>query len=280
VHVPIGRPIKFLLRSKDVLHDFAVAQFRVKMDLVPGMQTFLWLTPTRTGRFEVLCEELCGIAHFAMRGAVVVDERDDFNRWLAQQPTYAEEVAVKPGDPALGAASFAVCAACHGPQGQGQVALNAPKLAGQSPWYLKHQLENFRAGIRGAHPDDTYGKQMMPMAATLVDDAAIDNVVAYIGTLPDEPAPKTIEGDVEAGRKHYAVCAYCHGAGGQGLRATNAPRTAGMSDWYLERQIHNFKQGIRGSHPRDYYGFQMEMMANSVVDDQTVDDIIAYINTL
>jgi cytochrome c oxidase subunit II len=279
-HIPLGRPVKFLLRSKDVLHDFAVAQFRVKMDLVPGMQTFLWLTPTKTGRFEVLCEELCGIAHFAMRGAVVVDERDDFDQWLAKQPTYAEEVAAKPADPKLGATSYTVCATCHGQQGQGEVAMNAPKLAGQSPWYLKHQLQNFKAGIRGAHAGDVFGQQMAAMAATLVDAAAIDNVVAYIGTLPDEPAPATITGDVDNGRKHYAVCAYCHGADGHGIRATNAPRTAGMSDWYLERQIHNFKQGIRGSHPQDYYGFQMEMMANSVVDDQTVEDIIAYINTL
>ena len=53
-----------------------------------------------------------------------------------------------------------------------------------------------------------------------------------------------------------------------------------MSDWYLQRQISNFKQGIRGSHPKDYYGFQMEMMASSVVDDQTANDIIAYIDTL
>lgn len=279
-HVPLGRPVKFLLRSKDVLHDFAVAQFRVKMDLVPGMQTFTWLTPTKIGRFEVLCEELCGIAHFAMRGAVVVEDPEDFNQWLAKQPTYAQEAMAMPGDPALGAASYAVCAACHGPQGQGQVALNAPKLAGQSPWYLKRQLQDFKAGIRGAHPDDTFGKQMAPMAATLADEAAINNVVAYIGTLPDEPAPATIEGDVENGRKHYATCAYCHGADGHGIRATNAPRTAGMSDWYLQRQIQNFKQGIRGSHPKDYYGFQMEMMASSVVDDQTANDIIAYIDTL
>ena len=101
-HVPLGRPVKFLLRSKDVLHDFAVAQFRVKMDLVPGMQTFTWLTPTKIGRFEVLCEELCGIAHFAMRGAVVVEDPEDFNQWLAKQPTYAQEAMAMPGDPALG----------------------------------------------------------------------------------------------------------------------------------------------------------------------------------
>src|SRR5437762_3972313 len=74
VHLPMGKPLKALLRSIDVLHDFTVPQFRVKMDLVPGLVTYVWFTPTRTGKFDVLCEELCGIAHFTMRGKVVVDE--------------------------------------------------------------------------------------------------------------------------------------------------------------------------------------------------------------
>ena len=77
LHLPIDRPVKLLLRSKDVLHNFAVPQFRVKMDLVPGMVTYVWLTPTRTGKFDILCMELCGIAHYTMRGYVVVDQQDN-----------------------------------------------------------------------------------------------------------------------------------------------------------------------------------------------------------
>ena len=119
VHLPVDRPVKILLRSKDVLHDFAVAQFRVKMDLVPGMQTFLWLTPTETGRFELLCEELCGIAHHTMRGAVVVDEPADYENWLASLPTWAEYSAATTGDASVGAAQYGVCASCHGRNGEG-----------------------------------------------------------------------------------------------------------------------------------------------------------------
>ena len=74
LHLPLDKPVKMLLRAKDVNHQFAVPQFRVKMDMVPGMVTYFWLTPTRTGRFDALCEQLCGVAHFAMRGRVVVDE--------------------------------------------------------------------------------------------------------------------------------------------------------------------------------------------------------------
>ncbi len=279
-HIPVDKPVKFLLRSKDVLHNFTVAQFRVKMDLVPGMETFLWLTPTKTGRFEVLCEELCGIAHFAMRGAVIVDEPGDFDAWLSSQTSYSEQTAQAAGDAAIGAAQYVVCAACHGQQGEGMVALNAPKIAGQGAWYLKRQLQNYKSGARGAHADDVLGRQMAPMAATLVNDAAIDNVIAHIQTLPDNPSPATIDGDAGNGEKLYRVCSYCHGADGQGIQAMNAPRAAGMSDWYLARQLENFREGIRGSHSSDYYGFQMGLMASIARDEQAINDLVAYINTL
>ena len=68
LHLPIGRPVKVLLRSIDVLHDFYVPEFRAKMDMIPGSVTYFWFTPTRTGSFEVLCAELCGIGHPMMRG--------------------------------------------------------------------------------------------------------------------------------------------------------------------------------------------------------------------
>jgi cytochrome c oxidase subunit 2 len=78
LHLPVGKPYKFVLRSMDVLHDFTVPQFRVKMDLVPGMVTRSWLTPSRTGTFDILCENLCGLGHFAMRGKVVVQDDAEF----------------------------------------------------------------------------------------------------------------------------------------------------------------------------------------------------------
>src|SRR3569623_1742503 len=63
LHLPIGKPVKVLLRSIDVLHDFYVPEFRAKMDLVPGSVTYVWLTPTRAGTFDILCAELCGMGH-------------------------------------------------------------------------------------------------------------------------------------------------------------------------------------------------------------------------
>jgi cytochrome c oxidase subunit 2 len=279
VHLPIGKPVKALLRSVDVLHDFAVPQFRVKMDLVPGLVTYVWFTPTRTGKFDLLCEELCGTAHFTMRGKVVVDEERAFQEWLSSYPTFAQSMAKIAGDAEAGKPLYAVCGACHGAQGEGNIAMNAPKLSGQGDWYLKRQLIHFKQGARGAHEKDVYGKQMAPMAATLVDDAAVDNVVAYIKTLDDKPAQPTLKNISTNGRNLYVTCGSCHGADGRGIQATNGPRLTGMSDWYMVTQLKNFKQGIRGAHPKDLYGPQMASMAAILADDQATNDLVAYINT-
>jgi cytochrome c oxidase subunit 2 len=90
LHLPIGKPVKVLLRSVDVLHDFYVPEFRAKMDMVPGMVTYFWIKPIRTGTFDVLCAELCGAAHYQMRAKVVVEEESEYHAWLEQQKTFAE----------------------------------------------------------------------------------------------------------------------------------------------------------------------------------------------
>ena len=104
LHLVVGKPVKALLRSIDVLHDFFVPQFRAKMDMVPGMVTFFWFTPTRTGTFEALCFELCGIGHPNMRGKVVVETESDYQAWLQKQKTFAQlsAQAIKVGDAVSG----------------------------------------------------------------------------------------------------------------------------------------------------------------------------------
>ena len=71
----------------------------------------------------------------------------------------------------------------RGPDAKGNKVLNAPNLTGLQDWYLVRQLKNFKKGIRGAHPEDTYGQQMRPMSMTLADDNTINNVVAHILSL-------------------------------------------------------------------------------------------------
>src|SRR3989442_13192451 len=138
-----------------------------------------------------------------MRGRVVVEEESAFRAWLGSYPTCAQPPAKVAGDAAAGKPLYAVCAACHGLQAEGNPAMNAPKLSGQGDWYLKRQLKYFKSGARGTHEKDVFGKMMAPMAATLSNDAAIDNVIAYIKTLPDNPASITMKGIATNGRKPH-----------------------------------------------------------------------------
>lgn len=90
LHLQLDKPVKVLLRSVDVVHNFYVPEFRAKMDFLPGLVTYFWFTPIRTGTFDVLCAELCGVGHAQMRSKVVVDETTDYHAWLQQQKTFAE----------------------------------------------------------------------------------------------------------------------------------------------------------------------------------------------
>ena len=280
LHLPIDRPVRVNLRSKDVLHDFAVPQFRVKMDLVPGLVSYVWFTPTRTGKFDILCMELCGIAHYAMRGHVVIDEQEDYDAWVAQQTTWSDMQGIPPGDPAVGEQQYVVCSGCHGQQGEGNIALNAPRLAGLPDWYIERQLHYYKDGVRGTHEKDVYGQQMAPMANVLADDAAVRNVTAYIQTLEPERSASTLGGDPARGASHYTSCGACHGVKAQGNYALQAPALAGQDDWYMKRQLENFRLGIRGTHEEDNYGHQMVLMARSLQNEQSINDLMAYLSTL
>ncbi|MEJ0085475.1 MAG: c-type cytochrome [Pseudomonadota bacterium] len=87
------------------------------------------------------------------------------------------------GDIAHGKALYANCASCHGARGEGNQTLNSPALAARSDWYLVVQLANYQKGLRGTDERDVYGAQMRAIVATLPDEKAITDVVAYINTL-------------------------------------------------------------------------------------------------
>lgn len=91
LHLPVGKPVKVLLRSIDVVHNFYVPEFRVKMDLLPGMVGSFWFIPTKTGSFEALCAAFCGIAHPYMRSKVVVQPESEYQAWLQTQQTFAQK---------------------------------------------------------------------------------------------------------------------------------------------------------------------------------------------
>ena len=185
------------------------------------------------------------------------------------------------GDPSKGRARYAVCQACHSADGMGNKALNSPKIAGQEPWYLERQLKNFKAGIRGADPKDKYGMQMRAMALTLADDQSIRDMAAYVSSMPvKNSVVLTIKGDLEAGKALYVLCQSCHGSAGEGNKTLNSPRLAGLQDWYVVRQLRNFKSGIRGTKSGDMFGIQMRPMAMALADDEAINNVAAYIASL
>jgi cytochrome c oxidase subunit 2 len=84
LHVPLGKPVRLLMTSQDVIHSFYVPAFRIKQDVLPGRYTALWFTPTKLGTFHLFCAEFCGTDHASMVGGVVVMRPEDYERWLAR----------------------------------------------------------------------------------------------------------------------------------------------------------------------------------------------------
>lgn len=87
LHVPLGRPVRLLMTSEDVIHSFYVPAFRVKQDVLPGRYTELWFTATETGSFHLFCAEFCGTEHSRMRGRVEVLPAAEYATWLAAHPS-------------------------------------------------------------------------------------------------------------------------------------------------------------------------------------------------
>ncbi|HMG83741.1 MAG TPA: cytochrome c oxidase subunit II [Ferruginibacter sp.] len=97
VHIPVGKPIKFIINSQDVIHDVGLSHFRMKMDAVPGIPTTLWFTPLYTTEemkvrsgdpnfvYEISCDQMCGKGHFSMRGVIIVESEADYEKWLSSQ---------------------------------------------------------------------------------------------------------------------------------------------------------------------------------------------------
>lgn len=85
MHIPVGRAVRILLTSEDVIHSFFIPDFRVKQDAVPGLETVVWFEATEPGEYALGCAELCGIGHYRMRGRVVAHGEEDFEAWEDEQ---------------------------------------------------------------------------------------------------------------------------------------------------------------------------------------------------
>ncbi|WP_448206941.1 cytochrome c oxidase subunit II [Azospirillum sp. sgz302134] len=186
LHVPVGQPVRLVLSSQDVIHDFAIPAFRIRQDAVPGRYEILWFTPTKVGDYRLFCAEFCGTDHSHMGGIVTVMERGDFQRWLDQQGT-GETLAQE------GAALFRQygCSGCHGgastvhaPPLEGLYGRPVPLASGETVTaddrYIRDSILMPKAQIAAGYP------AIMPSFAGQIGEEDLVRIVAYIKSLGNE----------------------------------------------------------------------------------------------
>lgn len=185
-------------------------------------------------------------------------------------------------DHGRGAELFVLCTQCHGPDGGGMEMALAPAIAGLDQWYVEAQLNVFRSGARGLHPEDIGGMRMYPMSRWLRSEEDVKAVSAYVASLPKtNPEPVLEGGDAAKGQQLYATCLACHGDKGQGNQTVASPPLAGTSDWYILSTLQKYKAGIRGANPANPKSMQMGSLVGALLpNEQAMRDVVAHISTL
>ena len=202
LHVPTGRDIKLILASEDVIHDFFVPAFRVKMDVVPGHYNTMWFRPTKPGRYHFFCSQYCGTNHAVMGGWVTVMDPSDYAAWLSGST--GEDV-----NPVVAGEKLFVekaCATCHLGNGTGR----APSLNGvyegtvrladgstvtADDAYIRESILNPPAKIVAGY------QPLMPAFQGQLTEEQILSLTAYIKSLQLQPVPATGAGVSTAGKK-------------------------------------------------------------------------------
>jgi len=113
LYVPKDRAVKLDLVALDVLHSLYIPAFRLKQDLVPGKEEFMWFIAGREGEFDLFCTEYCGLSHSSMTTSVVVMPEDKFDKWYIDTTTVAPVISDKPGALGLRIVQKNGCLACH-----------------------------------------------------------------------------------------------------------------------------------------------------------------------
>jgi cytochrome c oxidase subunit II len=184
LHVPVGRKIKLIMTTEDVIHDVFIPAFRIKTDVVPGKYTTQWFEATKPGRYNLFCAEYCGMNHSGMGGYVVVMEPKDFDNWLSGNANQLSPAAAGQSMyESLG------CASCHGANGEGgrgpallglfnsNVVLNNGQTVAADEGYLRESIINPQAKVvTGFGP-------IMPSFQGQVNEEQLLHVVAFVKSL-------------------------------------------------------------------------------------------------
>ena len=174
--LPVNQPVELKLTAKDVIHSFWVPQWRMKKDAVPGIETNVIVTPTKLGTFTVICTELCGLGHAAMRAQALVLTQAGFVRWLNK-----EKQAAAASGSAQGKTLFTQqCGTCHTLADAGTTAEVGPDLdkvlAGKNADFIRGSIVNPNAEIApGFQPNvmpGTFGQ--------LLSQQQLDSLVKYL----------------------------------------------------------------------------------------------------
>lgn len=177
-----------------------------------------------------------------------------------------------------------VCAACHGPNGEGKADLKSPAIAGLPDWYAKHQLAGFREGRRGHDPKDAQSFMMAAISKSLAPEqveAVIKHVSSLKPAIPAGAAEQVAEARLAEGMLLFQErCMECHRYNASGEIAFGSPPLIGQQGWYLKEQIHKFKSGQRGTIKGDVNGAKMVLSSSFIEDEQMLDDIVSYILSL
>jgi len=171
------------------------------------------------------------------------------------------------------------CAACHGPQGEGNRALKAPSIAGLPTWFSLIQFEKFRNGQRGKGEGDFGGSHMAVISEKLPVELLPD-LSSHVASLPIVPTTNEIGGDPVVGKTLFMEqCAGCHRYNGHGEKAFRSAPLSGLQDWYLLDSLKKYRAETRGYHRHDIDGIFMHRNLRSV-SDKDFTDIVAYIAEL
>lgn len=186
MHVPIGRNVKITLGSEDVIHDYSIPAFRVKMDAVPGKLTTLWFKAEKAGTYHLFCAEFCGTKHSGMIGQVIAMEPHEYEAWLSGGTAGAAVPPAQAGEKLFGELACLTCHRLDGTPGVGpslagvfgsQVPLSDGSTVLADDNFLRESIMVPTAKVvRGFQP-------VMPPFQGLVSEEQLLQLIAYIKTL-------------------------------------------------------------------------------------------------
>ena len=186
VRVPLGKPVKFLMKSTDVLHGFYLPDFRVKQDILPGSYTYLWVQPEQEGRFDIFCTQYCGTGHSTMRAVLIVMSPEEYEHWAKQEEKPKTLSLAKQGEELV---EHSGCLGCHSLDGTNKVGPTLKGLFGRTVTlsdgktvvagedYIRESLLNPGAKIVKGFPP------IMPTFQGVLKDNEITVVIAYLKTV-------------------------------------------------------------------------------------------------